>query len=341
MFCTVEQLKPYLPLLRPDSGEAHLAAARLQQKLDTKAGQIRGRARLAGYGTLPVPALVAKELTLNSQPIAGEVLNCGNTFFTYVVGAPAPGQIQIGGSVAVTATNLASVLAANTGKTLCTATAAGPVVTATANERATDFLLSTDSAGTEIETVTALTQRDLLLRTLNLEEAAAEELAVVGAHWDPALQKLAESFRKQASWIRDLFDAGQFDMAFALELPTEPLATPDEVRGLVPGFQAVVSGTPTLHQASELCAGYSAVLYALAAIQGHSVVGLTGDQAATFREIVKLLVASVIERGYAGLKIEGFGQIAGALDPQANSLTVQAFESLKKLGANYFDEVFI
>ncbi len=70
-------------------------------------------------------------------------------------------------------------------------------------------------------------------------------------------------------------------------------------------------------------------------------MGLTGDQAATFREIVKLLVASVIERGYAGLKIEGFGQIAGALDPQANSLTVQAFEALKKLGANYFDEVFI
>lgn len=338
-FATVEQFKTYLLLLLPGSGEGHLAESRLLQKLEAKASSIRGRARHAGYGTLAAPTTVTKQITVDTNPTAGQVLNAGNTVFVFTVGTPAVGQIQIGVSAAATAGNVATALTGSTSKSLCVAGAVGDVVDAVANDPATDFLLTTDAPGLTIETISALTQRDLLLRTLNLEEAAAEELATIGAHWDPELQKLAEKFRVKARWVRDMFDGGFFDESFSDDLPVDPLATPDDVRGEVPGFKAEVTGTPTLHQANELCAGYSAVVYSLAAIQGYAVSGLTTDQVNVYREIVKCLVGAVIERAYGGTKIEGFGAVSGALDPQANSLATRALEGIKSLAGNYYDEV--
>lgn len=339
MFCTVEQLKPYLPLLRPDSGEAHLSNALLGQKLGEKAVGIQSRGRLAGYGVLPAPPTVVKRLVIPTNPAEGETLDCGNLRFSF---ADTAGQlrIEIGLDEEETAANVAAKLSETPAKTLCTAVADGSDVLVTATEPATDFLFRTSSDDLTITSETALSQRNLILRTLNLEEVASEELAVIGAHWDPELQKAAAVYRQQAAWIQSLFDAGLFDYGFSQVIPTESLCSPEDVRGDVPGFKAEVTGTPTLHQVTELCTGYSSIVYALAALAGYPVTGLTDDQASLYRRIVRLLVAATIHRSLAGLKIEGYAQLSGALNPQANAISVQAFETLCQLQGGYFDEVF-
>ena len=107
-----------------------------------------------------------KTITVSSNPAANDTLVVGGKTYTFVTGTPSTDQIQIGADAAATATNIATQISTDTATTLCTATAASEVVTATANNTGTDFACSQGTGATlTIATTTANVNRGQITQT--------------------------------------------------------------------------------------------------------------------------------------------------------------------------------